>query len=365
MSQAIKKLVQARTALSFDLPFFASLALRINLEEGKVEAPTVDGEKLVVPEGQPLSDTLARELIARAALHCGLGHPYRRGSRDRRKWSYACKAVVDIILAENGFLVPSWKQYQGLTAEQVFDRLPDEAKNTTGTGDDPPVDVEDGEGGENGEEAMAWKGATLAAAQLAEDMKASDLSASIQRMLDQARQPSIRWREILRDYITPTNGRDYTWSKPSRRFIASGVYLPNITVTQPGPIRVLIDASGSVSDVELSTFMAEVRSVQEEMAPESIEVVSFDTEIKRTKTFGAEEPVNFQSVKAGGGTSYKLLWPKGLADRQVDVVVTDGHCDKFPTDRPTVPVLWIVSGTNVNQTFKAPFGHVVILPEIR
>ena len=355
---ALDILSKARTRLTFSHPFLASLALRLNLAEGEVKAPAINGETLTVPPDHQVTDDAATNLVARAALHCALGHPYRRGNRERARWNEACRIVIEIALEQSGIPAVADHQYDGLSAEQVYDLIEP-------TAEDAPVDVEDGEGTAEGASATEWKAAAVAAAETARLDSSRQEMEAINRFLAMARRPVVPWRDTLRDFIAPASGRDYSWSKPSRRHIGSGLYLPSVCVTDPGPIRFLIDASGSVSQKNLATFMAEVRAVQDEIHPEAVIVTPFDTRLRPGRRFEQGEPAELQSITAGGGTDYRLLWPEGLEDREADVVVTDGECDTFPKVAPALPVLWIITGSSINRKFKPPFGRAVIVEQLR
>src|SRR5579863_8307646 len=70
------------------------------------------------------------------------------------------------------------------------------------------------------------------------------------------RSPSSRrraWPETI-----PT---DYTWARPNRRHVWSGLYLPGITSESVGEIAIAVDCSGSVSARQLGLFNAEIQSI--------------------------------------------------------------------------------------------------------
>jgi len=52
--------------------------------------------------------------------------------------------------------------------------------------------------------------------------------AGIERYVEAVLKPKIDWRKVLRDSILPMIPQDYTYLKPSRRSISTGVYLPSI-----------------------------------------------------------------------------------------------------------------------------------------
>jgi len=346
----------ARSTLTFTAPFFASLAFLLDLKVGA--KTSIDGKTLTVTEAAPLNHGDAEILLARASAHCALAHPYRRNGRQKERWDRACTLAVDIILEDSGFAVPADKRWQGMTAEAIYDRLPpDPPSGGGGDGEDGagPIEVADGEGDGDGGEAVQWAAATIAAAQ-----QAGQVSGEIARLVDALTRPRQDWRTILRDMADPTGGRDYAWTRPARRFISTGLFLPGWSVTTPGPLRVLVDASGSISDTELTGVLAEVQAILDEIRPEFVEVVAFDTRIRKTARFEPGDTIPATSIKAGGGTSYAALFPPADVEWTGHVVITDGFCRSFPRSWPAAPIVWLITGAKRDVRFHAPRGRVVL-----
>ena len=66
----------------------------------------------------------------------------------------------------------------------------------------------------------------------------------------------VDWRNEMRAMLTSASNDDYTYRRPSRRFIAQGTYLPSLYSEGLGPVLIAIDSSASMSQRELSRLPA-------------------------------------------------------------------------------------------------------------
>src|SRR5690554_3436799 len=68
-------------------------------------------------------------LLLHETLHVIFLHMGRLKGRDMTKWNYACDYVINLILVDRGFELPAGalldKKYKGMSAEEVYDLLPD------------------------------------------------------------------------------------------------------------------------------------------------------------------------------------------------------------------------------------------------
>ena len=88
-------------------------------------------------------------VIAHECLHVALLHPTRRGQRDAKKWNVATDHAVNLellkaIRADDGYLMelPSDcladPQYKGMSADTIYNRLPDDKGDDGGDPGDQP-----------------------------------------------------------------------------------------------------------------------------------------------------------------------------------------------------------------------------------
>ena len=165
--------------------------------------------------------------------------------------------------------------------------------------------------------------------------------------------------EILREFVSSQARDDMSWSRPNRRFIAQGLYLPGLHSEVLGEIVIAIDCSGSISKAQLASFAAEVNGVLTAFACTAT-VLYHDSEIQSVKEWTSTDgPLVLEPV-GGGGTSHVCVfdWIEREGRTPSCVVALTDLDSEFPAE-PDVPVLWAVTGQNQN----APFGRVVSIAD--
>ena len=173
----------------------------------------------------------------------------------------------------------------------------------------------------------------------------------------------VDWREVLREFIQTTcAGSDYgTWSRPNRRYLSSGYYMPSGISDQIGELVVAIDTSGSIGQRELTLFMSEIHQICQTLNPERIRVLYWDTRVRGNETYEMHElddlPKSTKPV-GGGGTSVECV-PNFIRDEgikpQACVVLTDGYV-WGSWGQWDCPVLWCILD---NKTAKPDTGKQV------
>jgi predicted metal-dependent peptidase len=173
----------------------------------------------------------------------------------------------------------------------------------------------------------------------------------------------VDWREVLREFIQTTcAGSDYgTWSRPNRRYLSSGYYMPSGISDQVGELVVAIDTSGSIGQRELTLFMSEIHQICQTLNPERIRVLYWDTRVRGNETYEMHEldelPKATKPV-GGGGTNVECV-PNFIRDEgikpQACVVLTDGYV-WGSWGQWDCPVLWCILD---NKTAKPDTGKQV------
>ncbi|MCK4694951.1 MAG: hypothetical protein KAT74_04270, partial [Candidatus Cloacimonetes bacterium] len=182
------------------------------------------------------------------------------------------------------------------------------------------------------------------------------LPAGLERMIQEALQPKLPWREILARFITENARNDYTWKQPNKRYLYADMYLPSLNTPTLGSIVIIVDTSGSISQKELDIFASELHSILSTYPGTEIKVIYVDAKVAGVGTLNIYD---FKlQAKGGGGTDFKpgfeYIEKEGLMPACV-IYFTDGYCDSFP-DSPDYPVLWILTG---KAGFTPPFGEVI------
>lgn len=372
-----RRVQAARTTLILEQPFFGALALRLRVVED-AGRPTAWTDGTHLGYNPSFVDKITQEelvgVIAHEVLHCANGHVWRKDGREHRKFNYACDYAINPILKEAGFKLPDGclldQQYVGKSAEWIYARLPDPPKDGGSRGEGQPgsgaCDVQDpaepGEGDGDGQDdgplstsEADWQQAVQQAANAAKQR--GKLPASLERFAAQAAEPKVDWRSVLHRFVQQTAKDDYTWRTPNQRYLCSGLFLPTMHSEHVGPIAIAIDTSGSIDNVLLSQFAAEVRSVVDDVKPSAVHVIWCDAMVHRIDTFQHDEPVEFKPV-GGGGTNFAPVMDAvdEMEETPVCLVyLTDlegGHRD-VP---PQMPVLWATI-----RDHEVPYGEKVMV----
>lgn len=390
-----QRLSAARAALVLDHPFFGALALRMNLEEetkGRTRTMATDGRSIFYDNGfvKGRSDLELIGLLAHEVMHPAMQHHTRRGDRDPGLWNDAADYAINPILTEAGFTLPgnvlNDPQYRGMTAEQIYDALnqprsggDEEEKgqddNQTGDGREGGEGDADGYGdgdvGEDTDNAVAnkpgavldapdpaqqeaeWQVAVKQATQAAQMM--GQLPAGMAQAVDEASKPRIDWKALLRRFVQQFASADYSWRMPNRRYIAGGVYLPELRSESMPVIVVAVDTSASTSSV-LPIFKAELQSIVDECQPEATLVMMADAAVQRVDRFERDDPIEF-NVEGLGGTDFRPVF-EHVEREQLNpaclIYLTDGDgC--YPDEPSDYPTLWAITTPNR----QAPWGETV------
>jgi predicted metal-dependent peptidase len=392
------RIQKARTTLLLDHPFFGTLLFRLGGKASRTVATmATDGVSLFYnPE---FVDTLnAAELagvLAHEVMHPALQHHTRRCDRDQARWNMACDFAINPILLDAGLTLPKDvlidNRFRGMSAEQIYNLIEDDEKQEGSSGQSESQ-VGNGSGGledsslqsdeagnephapstpggvgqvldapepeaESGssvsEQAREWQIAVEQAETVAKVAGKFPLGAV--QALEASQAAKVDWRELLRRAWSDTIPSDYSWMRPNRRHVWSGLYLPGVTSEGVGEIAIAVDCSGSVSPRQLGLFEAEIRSILAGQRPRIVHVLYFDAVIQKVETYQAGQPVSLSPI-GGGGTDFRPCFD-WLEERdivpQTLVFLTD-LCGTFPRGAPTFPVIWAST-----EARRAPFGEVV------
>lgn len=369
-TETLDRVVKARAILVLDHPFFGNLALRQELiiEEGLGTAATNGKQMFFDPKFvATLNDRELLFLVAHETMHPMFDHCYRRNGRNHRGWNIAGDIVINQHLVNEGIgkmpkvgiLKPDiFNKADGLT-DSVYVLLQKAGDDGSGKGDgsehgEPLDDCRDG-GDNPAEIAEAEAEMKVAVAQAAQAAKMmGKLSAGLEELVNQLLNPKVDWATVMRNFVQHARTDERTYARPARRFAAMGVYTPSITGHRLGRVAVGVDRSGSQTR-ELDQFAAEIRAMHEDLCPEAIDVIYFDSKVTNTETFGPDDTVILHPY-GGGGTRFSPIfrWIEEQDEQPiVCVVLTDLECNDFGP-MPDYPVLWVTTDKTA-----APWGTVV------
>lgn len=366
-----KRLVKARTALLIDQPFFGSLSLRLKLQimstdminwfNSKGLRPTlaVNGTEIFYHEPfiESLDMDLLKAAIAHEVGHCVFDHTTRRGQRDPDGWNRAGDYVINDMLKDAGFrLGDGWLYnvaYKGMTTDEIYNQLP---KNNKGGGDGDPMDYVFDGATDPAEAAMSQNEWKVAAIQAATAAKAEGkLPASVARFVEQVTETKVDWRERLRAFITEKSKEHYNWSRPNRRYLSAGLYLPSLYSETMGTMVVVSDDSGSIGNEILAVFGGETAAIRSAVRPELTIVMSCDAAVNHVDELGPDDDLKLEN-HGGGGTDFRppFEWLEERGIKPACLVYLTDMYGTFPKQPPEYPVLWCAI-TDV----KAPWGETI------
>lgn len=384
MSEAELKILKARNQMICTDPFFASLALRlVVVKDETCETMWTDGVRIGYNEQFVNKITLdeVKGVIVHEVLHCANKHHLRRGPRDMKKWNVACDYAINYILKAAGYKLPDGclddRAYHNKSAEEIYNLLPDN-KNGGGSGAggmmpgevrdyDPHQKGQTGKAPTESEKAEAntdWDVAMANALKAAKAM-GKDVHGYVKRMIDDLTEARVPWKEVITRFIQQEVARnDYSWMRPNTRHLQRGFILPSLYSHTYGKVALAIDTSGSVSANEVREMISEVigiLEIYEGSAHEvTLPVIYCDTRVRGVDHLAIGDEPNPQG---GGGTDFRPVFEylHNLSDdRPVALIyMTDGYCDSFPDEAPSIPVIWGL--TERNRNFHPPFGDVLCM----
>jgi predicted metal-dependent peptidase len=161
-------------------------------------------------------------------------------------------------------------------------------------------------------------------------------------------------------FVDDAATRRVEWTRPDKRFIGSGFFMPGRSADSVSCLAAAIDNSGSVSDDELSAFASELQGILDTGKVERLHVVLCDSDVNGSADFVPGDIVRLEG-KGGGGTRFGPAF-RHLAEHAPDAAAVlyatdlDVAAGDWGTD-PGCPVLWLATGGRRS----APFGEVIPL----
>jgi predicted metal-dependent peptidase len=412
-SEAIEtKLAAARTRLVLDQPFLGALVLRLPLvvaDPKWCRTTATDARKLYYNSAyvEALSLDATQFVLAHEALHCALSHFARRHHRLKHRWDIACDYAINPLLIQEGLSPPPGalveEHFKGMTAEEIYPCLDDNSdeqdtldehiydreqadigtrdQERRGQGDNATRSRQDAIPGNQNRRlsdgdpesrgvpqpppltsqeqqtlSVQWQQRLAGAAQQA--MQAGKLGATMSRMVDFLLQPQLPWRMLLARYLTATARDDYSYTRPSSRRGDPAIF-PSLRSAQIN-LAVAVDISGSVSEKEISEFLAEIDALRGQLRAR-ITLLACDATLSRDGPWLFEPWEDLElprELHGGGGTSFVPVF-KWVASQdtapELLIYFTDAQ-GVFPHGPPSYPVFWLVKGKA-----KVPWGQRIQL----
>lgn len=380
-------------------PFIAAVMTRVKrivIDDPKFPTAATNGEwvKFNPNFTAECSDPQLFGLVLHESLHVVFMHMWRRDGRHPGLWNYANDAIINKYIINRGYELPdggvmvNWVK-EDMDSEFVYDKLKQDEQDKQqqqsddGAGDEQSDDCDGNSGGSgsSGDEQGDGlpKGGWNDSGDLEDaetDASKSDMEATIiasaemakqcgqgssiiDRILENVGKASVNWADVCRDMMTASARNDFTFSRPSRRHLWNGLYMPSLHSEGIGPLLVGFDTSASVSQSEADQIAAEVTSICMDLQPEFVEVVYCTTKIVDVQRFYPGEPIEL-NVKGTGGTSFAPVFKhlEESHDRFAGFLYfTDMGAPLSGLKNPGIPMVW--ADTYTKGKTDVPFGVIV------
>lgn len=188
------------------------------------------------------------------------------------------------------------------------------------------------------------------------------------RSVTETLQPKVDWTTALREFVSSiAQGNDeYTYRKFDKRMILDDIIQPGVMSEKIGDIVVAIDTSGSISASMINEFASELQSICEQVNPDALRVMWWDTTVSSEQVF---TPENFNDITkllkptGGGGTCVSCV-SKHIIERNYKadcvLVFTDGYVEDDIKWDVMCPTLWLVTS---KRDFVPPNGGKTVKVE--
>lgn len=302
-------------------------------------------------------------LLAHEAWHVAFQHvmPHRLGKRDLKVFNEAADHAINLMLLDQGYHLPKGgladPAYRGKSAEEIYDILMANPQKQ-----DPNFVPDFSMAGGNGNSqspaqqaaAQAAVTSTLVRAATAAKMagaQAGEVPGGILIALDELLYPKLPWSVLLEDFFNGVAQEDYSYAKPNRKYLPD-LIMPTLYSEGMGTIACAVDTSGSVSDHDFLAFITEMQCIKDNLMPEEMYVVDFDTKINNVHKIVDDMSLKTMAFTGRGGTDLRPVFEHfKKTPPQVLVVFSDLECSEI-TEKPDYPVLWIrTPGSGHTPTF--------------
>lgn len=199
----------------------------------------------------------------------------------------------------------------------------------------------------------------VAAAQIIEQNRSQGkMAAALKRMFETILEPEIDWRAHIQTLINRITGSGgWNWKQPDEWWTPHEFFSPRRSGRGAGWIVIWGDTSGSRSDTEVASNIAELKGMLEDVNPARLTMIWCDAEIEDGSIVELRDASELHDLKpvGGGGTSVQPVYDwmaKQQDEPDLFIGFTDGYVGFPPA--PKCPVIWASSTDN-----KYPYGSVV------
>lgn len=398
--QAKDNIIRARVSLQQSHPFFSYLALHLNpIETTEVPSMGVDARGNMYYNADwvlKLSLEEVKGVVCHEVMHVAFEHLKWLQGKDAQLSNIAQDLVINDALVTNSVQLPKEglcpnnhefnlggvevKDINKKCWEQIYAELERHCKKqkVKGGGFDEHKRPENGDepspggGGKDGQldsekgvatggEKPDWKQVINEAYSYAKLQ--GKAPAGLDRYIEELTYPKLNWKAMLQKFIIRELPHDFCYTRPSKRSVAMGVFMPSI-VRENLEIAIGVDTSGSMSPKDLQECVSEVIGIIKAYDCVKLTVIACDAEVNNVDDVQDESDlINFK-FGGGGGTSFIPVFnwlEENKPNLKLLIFFTDGYGD-FP-DEPKTKTLWVISPGGL-ELDKIPFGESVKMNEL-
>jgi len=377
-----EKVTKAKISLQKTKPFFAYLLLHTKTREEKIGTIAVEPKGTIIYDPKfikELEQTKVETALCHEILHLAFIHMARLKSRDLDTYNIAVDLVVNNILVNDNFtmpemgIIPSNNEYELRTikgkmkvkdihkksAEQIYDEIygktpkkPNKQKGKGWLNDKHKYDNNAGKE-EKDEQEKEWK-QKLAEATTQAKQKGI-LPAGMEEIIDKILKNKINWKQLLYRYITNHIIQDYTYMRPSKKSISTGVYMPSI-LKENMEMIIAIDTSGSIQQEELTEFLTEMVSIARSFSNLKMSIVQCDAKIQNEieVSNGNIRKIMKLKIRGRGGTDFQPVIDY-IKDKKPNtkllIYFTDGWGSKIKKTINT-HIIWAITKQGTDSYIK-------------
>jgi len=337
----------------------------------------IDGKNLFINPGWfcSLKDMERVGLLAHEVLHLALRHIDQFHLYNRKKyspeiefdlWNRAGDYVINYMLRRAGYTLPPGglydSRFDGMATFQVYHILHNECDPIIWVpGDGDIIFPVSGNVDDQQKHNRLQKDITqiLLKAQLNSELAGEgNVPGNVIRTLNKMVYTRLPFEIILANYMTNYARDNYSYRRPNRRYMPEW-YLPGYFSERLCNLACIFDLSGSVSDTQLASFRNGLRIISEELQPEKITLVEFDTSITNVTVLESTSDVMKIEFHGGGGTRIEPVLEWITENKpEVSLVFTDGDFRQRDEwfDNISTDIIWLIEG---NSDWTATKGKVI------
>lgn len=344
--------------------FYGSLLCRLNFEwtrDHGIDTAAISSTTLYWnPDFFMSIDKETRiTVLAHEIEHNARMHGARMGNRCPDVWNQAGDHAINLDLEAHGYYMGGFPylmdhKYIGWATEDIYDDL------MKGGGKPMPIAGLGRDVIKTPEKDIPKHVATVLGA--VESVRMSGRSApgnipgEVSLVLDNFLNAKLPWHTLLFNFFNAMVDQDISYARPNRRY--DEIIMPgNIGRSGLDHLIYAIDISGSTTDEQVEQSNNEVRHIQEDLEPEKLTLITFDTKICDEFFFERGESYEGITVHGRGGTRLEPVYEYARKHEATALVILTDLKVHIPPD-PKIPIIFVCVD---NPTATVPYGVVVHL----